>query len=156
MELKLWNVHTIHAKWHLIPWQILDIPLPVSFSTSHPTRCPFQVISILLGAAFKKKWPTKCWQVPYIKLPPHPPPLSPSHLFHKRVSRLGLAQHRYSVAGVDWEVFFNISGSLDLSSGHTYSVLMMNNVHTSALIQTWSLPEFEICMDKVCADGLEF
>lgn len=52
-----------------------------------------------------KKWPTKCWQVHYIKLPPHPPPLSPSHPFHKQVSRLGLAQHRYSVAGVDWEVF---------------------------------------------------
>lgn len=121
-------------------------PNMLSFSSYiHPTWCSFQ-----------KKWPTKCWWVPYIKLPPHPPPLSPRHLFHKQVSRLGLAQHRYSVAGVDWEFFFYISGSLDLSSGHTYSVLMMNNVHTSALIQTWSLPEFEICMDKVCAAGPEF
>lgn len=115
----------------------------------------FQVITVLFGIVFKNLTNYGMEIALYKVVLSRKPPVPTSCPFHKQVYKPGKAQYHYSVAGVSWEVFY-LSGSLDLSFGHTYSVLMMSNVHTSALIQTWALPEFEICMDKVCADGPEF
>lgn len=135
---------------------MLDIPLLIYFSCLYPAHLVIFKLSLCYLAQLSKIYPTMGWKVHCTKLSSRVPPPPPSSCpFHKQVDKPGMAQYHYSVAGVSWE-FFYISGSLDLSFGHTYSVLMMSNVHTSALIQTWALPEFEICMDKVCADGPEF
>lgn len=95
----------------------------------------FQVTTVLFGIAFKNLTNYGKETALYKVVLSRKPSLPTGCPFHKQVYKPGMAQYHYSVAGVSWE-FFYLSGSLDLSFGHTYSVLMMSNVHTSALIQT--------------------